>query len=112
MNFLVLQHVPFEGPVAIQDWADANRHTVTRQDASTNSEFPAPASFDCLIIMGGPMSVNDPLPWIAPELDFIRNVIERGQQVIGICLGAQLIAKALLLVPVAYCDQPLLPINW
>ena len=95
MKFLVLQHVPFEGPAAIQDWADANQHTVSRQDASANSDFPAATSFDCLIIMGGPMSVNDPLPWIKPELDFIRTVIERGKQVIGICLGAQLIAKAL-----------------
>lgn len=45
--------------------------------------------------MGGPMSVNDPLPWIAPVLRLIRDAVAAGRPVIGHCLGGQLIAKAL-----------------
>jgi GMP synthase-like glutamine amidotransferase len=45
--------------------------------------------------MGGPMSVNDPLPWIDAELDLIRNAQVAGMPILGHCLGAQLISKAL-----------------
>ena len=45
--------------------------------------------------MGGPMSVNDDLPWLGDEMQAIRDTIQRGKPVLGICLGAQLIAKAL-----------------
>jgi len=48
-----------------------------------------------LIFMGGPMSVNDPLPWIAAELQLIRQAVEKNIPVLGICLGSQLMAKAL-----------------
>jgi GMP synthase-like glutamine amidotransferase len=48
-----------------------------------------------LILMGGPMSVNDDLPWLGDEMRAIRDAIHRGKPVLGICLGAQLIAKAL-----------------
>jgi GMP synthase-like glutamine amidotransferase len=50
---------------------------------------------DALIFMGGPMSVNDDLPYIHREIEFIRSAISRRQPVLGVCLGAQLIAKAL-----------------
>lgn len=45
--------------------------------------------------MGGPMSVNDDLPWILPALDLIRQAVAAGVPVIGHCLGGQLLAKAL-----------------
>jgi GMP synthase-like glutamine amidotransferase len=45
--------------------------------------------------MGGPMSVNDDLPWIAPTLGLIRAAVDAGIPVLGHCLGGQLIAKAL-----------------
>ena len=48
-----------------------------------------------LIFMGGTMSVNDDLPFIPTELESIRRAAANGQPVLGICLGAQLIAKAL-----------------
>nr|WP_242467385.1 gamma-glutamyl-gamma-aminobutyrate hydrolase family protein [Thiocapsa imhoffii] len=52
---------------------------------------------DLLILMGGPMSVNDTaqLPWLEPEKEFVRRAIEQGIPTLGICLGAQLIASAL-----------------
>ncbi|CAD5109589.1 type 1 glutamine amidotransferase [Zestomonas carbonaria] len=46
-------------------------------------------------VMGGPMSVNDPLPWIATEIDALRHFIRRDIPMIGHCLGGQLLAKAL-----------------
>ncbi|HSB97692.1 MAG TPA: type 1 glutamine amidotransferase, partial [Spongiibacteraceae bacterium] len=59
--------------------------------------LPELDGIDLIIAMGGPMSVNDEaeLPWLKTEQHFIRTAIERGVAVIGICLGAQLIASAL-----------------
>lgn len=51
--------------------------------------------FAGLVFMGGPMSVNDDLPWIAPVLDLIRGAVARGVPVLGHCLGGQLMSKAL-----------------
>lgn len=51
--------------------------------------------FDSLIVLGGPMSANDPLPGLAAELDVIRHALSAGLPILGICLGSQLIAKAL-----------------
>jgi GMP synthase (glutamine-hydrolysing) len=48
-----------------------------------------------LILMGGSMSVNDDLPWLRREENCIREAVKRGVPVLGVCLGAQLIAKAL-----------------
>ncbi|MDH4154568.1 MAG: type 1 glutamine amidotransferase, partial [Nitrospira sp.] len=50
---------------------------------------------DLLIVMGGPMSVNDPGPWIVEETAFIRSVLQANKPVIGVCLGSQFMAKAL-----------------
>lgn len=56
---------------------------------------PDTAEFDGLLFMGGPMSVNDPLTYLAWEMQVIRDAAMREQPVLGICLGAQLIAKAM-----------------
>ena len=97
MNVQVLQHVPFEGIGSIERWlADRDAHTrYTRFYES--SELPDPRQVDLVIAMGGPMSVNDERehPWLASEKEFIRQSIGLGLPVIGICLGAQLIANAL-----------------
>ena len=95
MKLLILQHVPFEGPAAIKVWAEQGCHAIHQHYCATDSTYPALNSFDCLIIMGGPMSVNDDLPWMKPELVFINLAIQQNKYIIGICLGAQLIAKAL-----------------
>jgi GMP synthase-like glutamine amidotransferase len=62
-----------------------------------NPALPQPRSLDLVIAMGGPMSVNDEatLPWLLPEKQFLREVIERRIPVLGVCLGAQLIASTL-----------------
>ena len=59
--------------------------------------LPDPADVDLLVTMGGPMSVNDEVgyPWLTAEKEFIRTAIEKDKAVIGICLGAQLIASTM-----------------
>ena len=54
-----------------------------------------PHEFSGLVFMGGPMSVNDDLPWIAPALGLIRSAADAGVPLLGHCLGGQLLAKAL-----------------
>jgi len=54
-----------------------------------------PRGFSGLVFMGGPMSVNDDLPWIAHALRLIRAAVDAGTPVLGHCLGGQLIARAL-----------------
>ncbi|MBN2011479.1 type 1 glutamine amidotransferase [candidate division KSB1 bacterium] len=97
MKIHYLQHVPFENPGSILEWAMQKSHIVTATHVYRGDPLPDPDSFDMLIIMGGPMSVNDDAqyPWLAAESEFIASAIQRGKKVLGICLGAQMIASAL-----------------
>jgi GMP synthase-like glutamine amidotransferase len=92
-----LQHVPFEGLGSIDDWLRERRATVSATRFFEHAVLPAVNDIDLLVIMGGPMSVNDEteFPWLVAEKRFIRQAIEAGKPVVGICLGAQLIANAL-----------------
>ncbi|QEC51542.1 GMP synthase (glutamine-hydrolysing) [Anseongella ginsenosidimutans] len=91
------QHVPFEGPGSIAEWAQQKGHSLTRTRFYEQEALPALDGIDWLVIMGGPMSAHDEgcYPWMAPEKAFIRQAISAGKTVIGICLGAQLIAQVL-----------------
>ena len=97
MRIHVLQHVAFEGPAAIEDWARNSGHAVTRSRLHEGEAFPDLADFDLLVVMGGPMSVNDEqrYPWLKEEKALVRSAIESGQAVLGVCLGAQMIATAM-----------------
>jgi GMP synthase-like glutamine amidotransferase len=92
-----LQHVPFEGLGSIAPWLESAGYQITATKFYESASLPDPEKFDLLIIMGGPMSVNedDRFPWLRTEKQFIRHTIESGKAVLGICLGAQLIASAL-----------------
>ena len=90
---LCLQHVPFEGPGTFHPALVAREYEVLSclvPEEGLPRQLP-----DFLLIMGGPMSVNDSDPWLEQELDLIRQSIERGIPVLGICLGSQFIAKAI-----------------
>ncbi len=93
MRAVCLQHVPFEDPGAFAK-------ALTKLGVSLESHLvpkdglPQDAG-DLLIVMGGPMSVNDPDPWIAEETVFIRSLLLTNKPVIGVCLGSQFMAKAL-----------------
>lgn len=91
-----LQHVPFEGLGSIGDWAAKYEVRVTGSRMFAGDELPPLAAFDLLIVMGGPMSVNDTLshPWLSTEQAFIAQAMDGGKMILGICLGAQLIASA------------------
>jgi GMP synthase-like glutamine amidotransferase len=92
-----LQHVPFEGPGSIEPRLKEAGYEVTNTQFFASAELPDLNPIDLLVVMGGPMSVNDEdaFPWITREKIFIRDAIESGKRVLGICLGAQLIASAL-----------------
>ncbi len=97
MNVHILQHVPFEGIGSIEPWLLTRSARITTTRFFESWTLPDVSSLDLVIAMGGPMSVNDEatLPWLAPEKQFIREAIQQGVPVLGICLGAQLIASAL-----------------
>ena len=90
-------HVPYEDPGAIVSWCDKNGYKKSFSRFYEKAYFPEPEEFDMLVVMGGPMSVNDEhiYSWLAEEKNFIRKSIDGGKMVLGICLGAQLIASAL-----------------
>lgn len=92
-----LQHVPFEGLGSIEAWLRAAGYQITSTRFFESCDLPDPERIDLLIVMGGPMSVNDEgqLPWLRPEKEFIRHAVSAGRPVLGICLGAQLIASAM-----------------
>jgi GMP synthase-like glutamine amidotransferase len=93
----VLTHVPHEGPGAIAPYLFSHGTRVVEYPVYQGASVPGPGSIGLLIVMGGPMSVNDAarLPWLGPEIEAIANHLHSGTPVLGICLGAQLIAAAL-----------------
>lgn len=93
MQAVCLQHVPFEGPGAFAK-ALAKRGVTLDSYLVPKDGLPRDTG-DLLIVMGGPMSVNDPDPWIAEEAAFIRSALLANKPVVGVCLGSQLMAKAL-----------------
>ncbi len=92
-----LRHVEFENLGSIEAWLQSAGHTLSTTRMYANDPLPTVDQFDWLIVMGGPMSANDDatLPWMGPEKRLIRSTIEAGKRVLGVCLGAQLIAAAL-----------------
>lgn len=97
LNIHYFQHVFFETPGYIQQWAELNGHAQSFTRFYETHSFPPIESLDWLIVMGGPMGVYDmtTYPWLEAEKKFIRSCIDAGKTVIGICLGSQLIAAAL-----------------
>ena len=92
-----LQHVPFEGLGCIEPWLVEVRHVVACTRFWAGDRLPDAESVDGLIVMGGPMGVYDEAihPWLAEEKAFIKQIIVQNKPVLGICLGAQLIAEVL-----------------
>lgn len=97
MNILCIKHVDFEGPATIAEWAEKHAHTITTHHVFRESALPPADSFEMLVVMGGPMNIyeEDEYPWLKPEKAFIKKAIDSGKKVLGICLGAQLIADLL-----------------
>jgi GMP synthase (glutamine-hydrolysing) len=94
MHVLAFRHVPFEGLGHIQTALESCGVTTHCVDLYQSETLSDPAAAAGLIFMGGPMSVNDGLPYIEREIVIIGQALERGQPVLGVCLGAQLLARA------------------
>jgi GMP synthase-like glutamine amidotransferase len=97
MNIHIIQHVPFEKPGALSDWAESRGHRIQIVDP-TQCRFPSSDETDFLIVLGGPMSVHDEaeFPWLRLEKETLRKFIaDKQKPLLGICLGAQLIATVL-----------------
>jgi len=92
-----LQHIPFEGLGSIAPWLEASGYEITGTKLFESAKYPNLKEIDLLMILGGPMSINDKdeFSWLTSEKQFIHESINSGKPVLGICLGAQLIASAL-----------------
>jgi len=98
MNIHYLQHVAFENPAYILDWAKEFNHSVSSTHFyDKDYQLPSLDSIDMLVVMGGPMNIYEETeyPYLVEEKKFIKGAIESGKSVLGICLGAQLIADVL-----------------
>ena len=97
MHVHVLQHVPFEGLGSITDWLTQRHAVVSHTRFFESISLPAVSDVDLLIVLGGPMGVHDEdrFPWLVEEKRFVRRCIDAGVKVLGICLGAQIIAAVL-----------------
>jgi GMP synthase-like glutamine amidotransferase len=92
----IFRHARTEGPGYLADFLDQNG--IPKRLVCIDAGDPLPASareFSGLVFMGGPMSVNDDLPWIPPVLGLIREAVDADIPVLGHCLGGQLMSKAL-----------------
>jgi GMP synthase-like glutamine amidotransferase len=97
MRFRALCHVPFEDPATIQTWAEKNGHSFEITPLWRKSELPSLNDFDFLVVMGGPMNIYEEkeYPWLREEKNLLEKAISGGKRILGICLGAQLIADVL-----------------
>jgi GMP synthase (glutamine-hydrolysing) len=92
---LAFRHVPFEHLGSIVDSLTSRSINCEYVDLYRGGGPPDIRDACALIFMGGPMSANDDLPYIRQELDLICDAVSLGKPILGVCLGAQLIAKAL-----------------
>ena len=92
----VLRFSPTEGPAYFAEWLERRKIAWTLVPLDADAPVPAdPGAFAGIAMMGGPMSVNDAVPWVAPVCDLLHAAVDNGVPVIGHCLGGQLLAKAL-----------------
>lgn len=90
MKTYIIEHVPFETPGVLEQLP--NYEIIKMYE---DFEFPKVEDLELLIILGGPMSVHDAISWLPQEKLFIHEVLQADKPILGICLGAQLIAEAI-----------------
>jgi GMP synthase-like glutamine amidotransferase len=97
MRVVVFQHLACEHPGIWREFLREDGADVTTVELDQNDAIPSLAGADALLVFGGPMNVDEHarFPWLVPETAAIRQAALRGLPVFGICLGAQLLARAL-----------------
>lgn len=97
MRLRYLQHVAVEGLAAIEPWARGKGFEIAASRLYAGEPLPRVSELDWLVVMGGPMNVyeDETYPWLVAEKRLIAEAIDTHRTVIGICLGAQLIADVL-----------------
>jgi GMP synthase-like glutamine amidotransferase len=97
MSILICKNIETEGPGTIEDYLRTQKTPYRSVELSRGEVMPNPDNFDTLIIMGGPMSVDEveSYPYLKKEEELVRDFISKGKKILGICLGAQIMAKAL-----------------
>lgn len=97
MRWHCLQHVPFEGPAYLATWVQHKGYVLTSTELWKEAAFPQTEEYDGLFILGGPMNVYDDkkYSWLAAEKEFIARAISERKSILGVCLGAQLLAVVL-----------------
>jgi len=107
---IIFRHAAVEGPGYLATFLDAHQIPVKLVKIDQNEPLPLSiVDYSGVVLMGGPMSVNDDLPWISPLLDLIREAVAADIPVLGHCLGGQLISKALGAV---VSPNPVKEIGW
>jgi GMP synthase-like glutamine amidotransferase len=96
-SLLVLQHIACEPPAAFEDELRSRGLDVVRVELDEGDALPDWRNFPAIVVMGGPMGAYDEAEhdWLAPEKRLLRDAVEGGVPVWGVCLGAQLLASAL-----------------
>lgn len=92
----IFRHLECEGPGYLTEFLQQYKLESTLVRIDQNDSVPDSIdAFSALVFMGGPMSVNDDLPWIFKELNLIQQAARQKMPILGHCLGGQLICKAL-----------------
>lgn len=96
LNIQIFQHVPFEGPAAVEPYIKKRGHQVEVKKLF-DGDKAEPLSADALIVMGGPMGARDEdkFAWLVEEKQALEVALKRDIPILGICLGAQLLADVL-----------------
>jgi GMP synthase (glutamine-hydrolysing) len=97
VNILIVIHAAFEEPGHIETWANKHNYHIQKVSPYKGEKLPDIASYDFLIVMGGPQSPLeiDKSPYLADEIGLIKQAINHKKRILGICLGAQLISESL-----------------
>jgi len=97
MSVLICKNIETEGPGTIEDYLRLKELPYTVVELSKGEEIPVTNDFDTLVIMGGPMSANEgeKYPYIKEEEMLVRDFVKKDRKILGICLGAQIIARAI-----------------
>ena len=95
MAVLICKNIGTEGPGTIENYLKIKKIPYSIVELSKGEKVQGSDRFDTLIMLGGPMSVNDDITYIREEEQLVRDFVSKGKKVFGVCLGAQIMARAL-----------------